>query len=58
MNRKIIQFPTAPKAPTASSAARGSSAELERALFLAEAEFAWETATVPQATQVSARTLY
>lgn len=44
--------------PTAPTTAGATNAALERALFLAEAEYAWATATVPQAAPVTARAVY
>lgn len=55
MDRKIIHFPATSAAPSTSPS---TDAELERALFLAEAELGWTTATVPQATEVTARAVY
>ena len=53
MDRKIIPFPT-----SARVAATPTDAELERALFLAEAEEGWTTTTVAQAAPITARAVY
>jgi hypothetical protein len=54
MDRKIIPFPKA----SAPAPAASDDAILDRALFLADAEHAWQTTTVPQAAPTTARAVY
>ena len=56
MDRKIIPFPHRPLA--AATPAQTPDAALERTLFLADAEHAWTTTSVPQAEAHAARAVY